>query len=92
MFNATVTSAYSATLTWSPPPLEGQNGDITGYVIDVTVLETNETFQLSTVNTYLVVTALRPYRTYVCVIAAQTALGNGPFSAQFIVTTPEDGI
>ena len=92
MFNGSAISPYSATLTWGPPPSEGQNGVITGYVIQVTVLETNEMFLLYTSNTYLEVNTLRPFRTYFCVIAAQTVIGDGPFGIQFVLKTPEDGM
>ena len=91
MFNATADSPYSAILTWDPPPLDQQNGVITGYVIDVIVLETNDTFLLYTNKTYLVVDVLRPFRTYVCIIAAQTAVGTGTFGPKFVLSTPQDG-
>ena len=92
MFNATTTSPYSAILTWKPPPFDQQNGIITGYIISVSVLETNETFLLYSNTTYLIVTALRPFRTYICIIAAQTGVGTGPFGTQFVLNTPEDGM
>ncbi len=91
VFNATVTSSQSATLSWEPPAPDGQNGKITGYVINVTVLETGEMFQLFSETTSLTVDSLQPYRTYTCVIAARTAAGLGPFSSPIVVTTPEDG-
>ena len=91
MFNATATSPYSATLTWEPPPHDKQNGIIIEYVIRVSILENNETINLYSTNTYLVVNTLRPYRTYVCVIAARTAIGTGPFGNQFILESPQDG-
>ncbi len=61
------------------------------YTINVTVQETGEHFQLTSETTYLEVTNLRPYRTYVCVIAAATSVGLGPFSSTVVVQTPEDG-
>ncbi len=84
----TSTSAY---LSWEPPPDENRNGVIVQYIINVTVQETGERFQLTSETTYLEVTNLRPYRTYVCVIAAATSVGLGPFSTAFTVQTPEDG-
>ena len=91
MFNATATSPYSATLTWEPLPHDEQNGVIIEYVIRVSILETNETIYFYSSNTYLVVNTLRPYRTYVCVIAARTAIGIGPYGNQFILRSPQDG-
>lgn len=91
MFNATATSPHSAILTWEPPPEDDSNGVIIRYIIGVTVLETNQTFLLYSNTTYLVVTALRPHRTYICVIAAQTAVGTGPFGPEFVLNSPQDG-
>ena len=91
-FNATITSPYSAILTWAPPPPDQQNGIIIGYIINVTILETNETFLLFSNTTSLTVNGLRPFRNYVCIIAAQTSVGIGPYSAVFTVTTPQDGM
>ena len=91
MFSGNVTSPTSAAFTWKPPLLEEQNGVITGYIIEMTVLETNETFQVSTNKTYTLVDFLRPFRTYVFVIAARTAIGVGTFGPQLVLSTPEDG-
>ena len=86
-----MTSSTSAYLTWNPPSYEEQNGVIIQYVINVTVQETGERFQLTSTTTSLEVTNLRPYRTYVCIIAAATSVGLGPFSISVTVETPEDG-
>ena len=91
-FNVTVTSPYSAVLTWAPPLPDQQNGIIIGYIINVTILETNETFLLFSNTTSLTVNGLRPFRNYMCIIAAQTSVGTGPYSAVFTVITPQDGI
>ena len=90
-FESNVTSSTSAYLTWSPPNYEEQNGVIIMYVINVTVQETGEHFQLTSNTTSLEVTNLKPYRTYVCIIAAATSVGLGPFNISVTVKTPEDG-
>ncbi len=90
-FTVEVTSPTSVYLSWEPPPDENHHGVIIQYVINVTVVETGERFQLTSETTYLEVTNLRPYRTYVCVIAAATSVGLGPFSSTVVVQTPEDG-
>ena len=90
-FTATPTTSRSVYLTWSPPLPEDQNGDITGYIINVTVVETGERFQLFSETNSLTLHSLRPYTTYICVIAAVTSAGVGPFSTTFVVRTPEDG-
>ena len=89
--NVAITSSTSAYLTWNPPSYEEQNGVIIEYVINVTVQETGERFQLTSNTTYLEVTTLRPYRTYMCIVAAATSVGLGPFSTSVTVKTPEDG-
>ncbi len=84
-------TSRSAVLTWDPPPYEDQNGVIISYLISVTVNETGETFVLSTNDTSLSITGLRPYRTYICTIAASTSVGVGPYSTSVIAETLEDG-
>ena len=91
MFNATATSPYSAYLTWEPLDEEDQNGVIIGYVIQVTILETNTTVYLFSNTTYLVVNTLRPWRTYICIIAARTSVGTGPYGSVFVLQSPQDG-
>ena len=92
VFNATVTSPYSAFLTWDPPPIDKQNGVILGYIINVTVIETDESFLLYSNSTSLFVDDLSPFRTFQCIIAALTNAGIGPYSSFFTVTTPQDGM
>ncbi len=84
-------TSRSTVLTWDPPPYEDQNGVIISYVIDVTVIETGETFGIISNDTLLSVTGLRPYRTYICAIAASTSIGLGPYSVSLTVNTLEDG-
>lgn len=91
-FNATIASPYSALFTWEPPSLDEQNGIIIGYVINVTILETGENFLLYSNTTSLYVDNLIPFRTFVCIVAAMTSSGIGPFSSTFSVTTPQDGM
>ena len=76
---------------WDFPPPDAQNGVITGYIINITVLETGGIFQLFSDTTSLGLNFLRPFTTYICVIAAQTAVGVGPYSITYQVTTLEDG-
>ena len=68
ILNATVNSPYSAVLTWAPPPPAQQNGIIIVYIINVTILETNETFLLFSNTTSLTVNGLRPFRNYVLLL------------------------
>ena len=89
--STTTISTTSATLSWSELPQEQQNGVIIGYVISVVVLEDNSTFSLSSTSTNVTLTTLKPYRTYICIVAAQTAVGTGPFGTQLSFVTLEAG-
>ena len=90
-FNGSPSSPTSAIITWFPPPVDDQNGIIISYVINVTVVGTGATFQLTSTTTTLSVSNLNPYTTFICVIAAVTTVGTGPFSSQFTLSIPEDG-
>ena len=92
-FSATTVTSRSFSLAWDPLPPDSQNGVIVRYVINVTytMRNTREIFQLfPTINTTLVY-SLIPYTAYTCVIAAETAVGVGPFSAPYVVMTSADG-
>ena len=53
-------------------------------------METEEDFEFSTSNNTLTIASnLRPYNTYTCVIAAETVVGQGPFSVNVPFTTHE---
>lgn len=86
-----VTSSTSLFLRWEPPELEDQNGIIIGYVVNVTAVETGMTFQLSSSDSSLMATGLRPFTTYICRIAAITAVGVGPYSIAITAVTQQDG-
>ena len=90
-FKANDITSTAATLSWDPPPFDSQNGVIIQYIINVTVQETGERFQLTSVTNSLIATGLSPFRTYVCIIAAATSVGLGPFGDMFSVMTLEDG-
>ena len=79
-------------LTWDPPPPEHQNGNITQYIINATVLQSNERLQFFSESTSLVVDTLTPYRTYILFVAASTSVGTGPFTTTLVtIQTPQDG-
>lgn len=85
------TTPYSISLKWAPPSSDEQHGIITGYVINVTHADTLNTMQYRTTRTSINITGLDPYTTYVCVVAAETSVGVGPFSHLFFVQTEEAG-
>lgn len=84
-------SPTSISLTWSPPPVDSQNGVIREYRINITEVDTGRVILLNSTTTSLTVPALHPYYTYLCSIAAST-IASGPFTEVIIVTTPEDGM
>ena len=85
------TTSYSISLTWTPPPPNQQNGVITRYFVNVTHIGSLETIQYYSTVTSITITGLDPYTKYVCVIAAETTIGVGPFSHLFFVQTKEAG-
>ena len=65
---------------------------ITNYTILVTPLDTgiSQMPVISITNTHIVPNLL-PYTVYVCIVAANNAVGSGPFSSVLTVQTPETG-
>ena len=80
----------SINITWNTPPADAINGIIAYYVVNVTVQNTKERFHYTLMNTELMIENLHPYYTYTVVVAAFT-VAKGPFSAEFSITTPQDG-
>ena len=78
-------------LTWRAPTPEDRNGIIIGYKINVTVVASGTTFELTSTIESISVTSLRPYTSYVFRIAAVTVVGTGPFSTALSVTTRQAG-
>ena len=89
---AQATSARSVSITWNPPADEDRNGIILSYIVNITDEETREQMHLTSVSQSLNVTGLMPFTTYLCNVAASTAIGTGPFSTVTIVQTLEAGI
>ena len=84
-------TSSSLTLAWMAPPLERQNGLITGYSVNVTNTDTGVSVLLSSTRNSITVTQLSPYTSYLCSVAAQTIVGQGPYTSPITVTTGEDG-
>ena len=81
----------SAIVEWEPPPLQHHNGIIVGYVVNVTLVDTGEVFQLDANAVELTLDSLQSHTSYTIVIAAQTVVGIGPFSTALLFRTEEDG-
>lgn len=85
-------SPSSITLAWSPPIPEEQGGVIVNYVVRITNTDSVETSEHTSTSTSISITGLQPFTTFVCVVAAATSLGVGPFSHLYFVQTPESGM
>ena len=83
-------NSRAISLSWSPPPASGTNGVIREYRINVTEVETQRVFTLTSTTTSIAIQSLHPYYTYSCVVSAYT-VGYGPYTTVFNITTPEDG-
>ena len=83
-------SPYSISLTWTPPASEHQNGIITRYIINVTVVETGGMFQLFS-NATTVTAVLLPFTVYTFVLTAENSIGTGPFSELLSIQSDEAG-
>ena len=88
---ATAVHTRAFHLMWSPPPLEDQNGLIFIYLINISVLESGDHFQLVSNTTSLVIEDLHPYYTYSCIVAAFT-VAMGPFTEVYTIQLPQDGM
>ena len=89
---AQASSARTLSITWNPPAAEDRNGIILSYIVNITDMETREQMQLTSVSQSLNVRGLMPFTTYLCNVAASTAIGTGPFSNVTTVQTLEAGI
>lgn len=92
-FNGSSLSSSSIFLSWNPPRPEERNGDITGYVINITNLD-NETvhqFMIGIISGFTV-TNLEPFTLYENRLFARTAVGVGQAPAVVLVETDEDGM
>ena len=85
------TSSRTAFLSWEPPDLPLRNGEIILYTVNVSVVESEEMLQFTSYTTDLELSSLRPYHTYMYMIAASTIAGEGPFSMVITIRMPEDG-
>ena len=88
--NGYVIDSTSISLSWEPPPQERQNGVVTGYLVNITEVETGNTSQLYTSSTSITLSSLHPSYTYICSIAAVT-IGPGPFSPNITLQVFEAG-
>lgn len=76
---------------WVAPDIADQNGIITGYLINVTLVSTGRSFQMTSTTPNLFLNSLQPFTTYTCRVAAMTNVGVGPYSMAISFLTNENG-
>ena len=84
----------SLMVSWDPPMRRDRNGDITGYVIQYTVVGSSDMMNMNVVGDTRLITIpeLVAYVNYSVIVAAMTVNGTGPFSDPPVVgRTGEDG-
>ena len=92
--NLTVVALNSSTtqVSWDPPLSETQNGPISGYVVQIIGINTDEDFEIQSYegpNTFTV-SNLHPFYAYAYTIAA-IGTGIGPYSTALVFQMPEEG-
>ena len=86
----TAIDSRTVIISWAPPPLEQQNGNIREYRVNISERETGKAIHLVSAAVSVTVPSLHPFYTYNCTVAAFT-VGEGPHSVEVTVTMPEDG-
>ena len=89
--NVTIVSFEEVTIEWQAPNQADQNGIITGYLVNITLVSTGMSFTRSSTSTSLTLNGLQPFTSYTCHVAAQTQVGPGPFSMPITFLTDETG-
>ena len=87
-------SSTSIGVSWDPPPLEDQNGIITGFSLNYSSVRllAEGTFQLNFTEGMLIVGGLEEFEEYNFTVAAETESGLGPSSVVLSAVTFEDGM
>ena len=89
-----VINSTAISVSWYPPPLLDQNGDIIGYQLMITNQNRTNSSAVAvnvTNMTSYVAIMLQEFEVYSIEIAAETAIGLGPFSDPVMNQTFEDG-
>ncbi|XP_027871953.1 protein tyrosine phosphatase receptor type Db isoform X5 [Xiphophorus couchianus] len=87
-------SSTSILVSWAPPPLEFQNGIITGYSIQYSTMEGNKTSKrvdgIPPGSSPYLLENLEKWTEYGLTVRALTEAGEGPESLQLLIRTEED--
>ena len=83
-------TSRALTLSWSPPLPSQRNGVIISYLITCSsggsIINSTRTSSTS-----LTITGLQPFTSYICLVRAATAVGDGPSASIYPLVTKEDG-
>ena len=91
--NVTVTTVNPSSLevSWQPPPVQDQNGVITGYMLQYTRVGTSDTMSVTvTSGTTRTISRLVAFVEYSVEVAAMTVNGTGPFSNATVQVSGQD--
>jgi len=92
--SAEVVNSSALRISWSPPPAERPNGEITYYKVHVVEVGLSDSDALVTKvrkGTSIVVDELKPWTDYKIWVHAGTNVGDGPRSDPIVACTGEDG-
>ena len=87
---STAVTSTSFDIDWNSLPTEDENGIVRHYIVNVTEVQTGNTFQIMSSDESASLTNLHPAYQYTLTAAAYT-IGLGPYSTVLTVTTLEDG-
>ena len=81
-------------LSWSPPALDQQNGNIIKYGVHIMDLQDGSVRKMETpdLRTTLTVPNLHPYYYYNFTVTAFTLVGEGPYTSPESIQMPQDGM
>lgn len=80
-------------MRWEPPPVDGQNGQITGYKIKYKKLKKHIQFAATPANVrHFELRELEKMSSYQVKMAAMTINGTGPFSEWYHIDTYENDL
>ena len=82
-----ITSVYTASVSWAPPPADEQNGVIRSYTVRLTNVVTRERSEFTTTSTSYQLSSLQANTQYGVMVAASTRVGTGPFSQSVALET-----
>ena len=94
----TAIDSQTLRITWSPPPLEQQNGDILGYRLLYTPADSgygpNRAVEIEkrADERSATLASLQKWTSYKVWVKAYTSIGDGPLSSVIVVQTDEDGM